>query len=68
LTYGLKIGLSLKHSLEKDEDTSTAEYSWNSVEEKKKRKYTNVYISTTYGQTNFGDADDQTARVSCFIL
>ncbi|CAO3682356.1 unnamed protein product [Rhizopus stolonifer] len=50
-----------KRMSEDEKSNDTSNDSWNSVEGIKKKKTMNVYISTIYHKTNFGD-DDQNPK------
>ncbi|KAI7885594.1 hypothetical protein K492DRAFT_180670 [Lichtheimia hyalospora FSU 10163] len=38
--------------------SSSAQFSWKCAEAKKRRKHLNVYMSNSYGDTDFGDIND----------
>ncbi|KAG0166077.1 hypothetical protein DFQ28_007752 [Apophysomyces sp. BC1034] len=45
-----------------EEGNSSTRWSWDSSEKNKRRKYLNVYISSSYGNTDFGGDDDNSPK------
>ncbi|KAI9322917.1 hypothetical protein BX666DRAFT_1849238 [Dichotomocladium elegans] len=59
--------ITAKRSVQEEEGNSTPEGSWDSAEKNKRRKYLNVYLSSSFGETDFGDDEDTSPKLSILL-